>query len=95
MSCLGKTVVLALLVAVAACADQKPRFQDAGPTDAMAIDAVPVDAATPLPAYEITGGAKGVRGARYAADVQIGHGIGQAPVTGNGTTAQGNAAVKP
>lgn len=90
-------VALALGLASAACDDGKPVFQDAGPIDA-AVDAevdAPVDAATPLPAYEITGGARQVRGTRFSADVQIGHGLGQAPVQGNGKTAEGNAAVKP
>ncbi len=79
------------------CKDTPPVFNDAAPTDA-GIDAeidAPTDAPTPLPAYEVTGGARNVRGARFAADVQIGHGVGQAPATGNGKTIQGNAAVKP
>lgn len=93
----GLATALIMTVAVAACDGGKPAFQDAGPTDA-ATDAevdAPADAATPLPAYEITGGARSVRGTRFSADVQIGHGIGQAPATGNGKTAEGNAAVKP
>lgn len=99
MSSLRKSGVAVLLamVSLAACADDKPRFQDAGPTDA-AVDApadAAVDAPTPLPAYELTGGAQAVKGSRFSADVQIGHGIGQAPATGDGKVIQGNAAVKP
>jgi hypothetical protein len=99
----GKTALGMALAALTAslsfggCADNKPTFQDAGPIDA-AIDA-PVDAAvdapTPLPAYEITGGAQKVTGSRFAADVQIGHGLEQAPASGNGKQIEGNAAVKP
>ncbi|HVK73214.1 MAG TPA: hypothetical protein VM734_07820 [Kofleriaceae bacterium] len=101
MSRVLRTAVVGVVLALVGCADDPPRFQDAGPGDA-AVDAEPIDAAvdapTPLPAYELTGAAKGVRGARFAADVQIGHGLGQAPVTGAGATpraAEGNAAVKP
>ncbi len=92
---------LALLLALSGCPDNKQKFADAGPTDA-AVDApedAPVDAAVdasaPLPAYELTGGAAKVTGARFSADVQIGHGIGQAPASGDGKEIQGNAAVKP
>jgi hypothetical protein len=93
-----RALAAAAFVLLAGCKDTPPSFDDAanpdaGPTDA-AVDA-PVDAPTPLPAYELTGGAKNVRGTRFSADVQIGHGIGQAPATGNGKTIQGNAAVKP
>jgi hypothetical protein len=86
----------AALALLAGCKDPDPVFHDAGvdaPIDAP-IDA-PVDAPAPLPAYELTGGAKNVRGTRFAADVQIGHGIGQQPASGNGKQIQGNAAVKP
>lgn len=79
------------------CKDPGPVFHDAAPIDAPTdaeVDA-PIDAPEPLPAYELTGGARAVRGSRFAADVQIGHGIGQQPATGNGKQIQGNAAVKP
>lgn len=85
------------LLVLAACPGDTPRFQDAGPTDA-AVDApvdAAVDAAAPLPAYEVTGGAARVRGSRFQADVQLGHGIGQTPAAGAGKTIEGNAAVKP
>lgn len=87
----------AVLAVLVGCKDTPPVFNDAAPTDA-GIDAevdAPTDAPAPLPAYEVTGGARNVRGARFTADVQIGHGIDQTPATGNGKTIQGNAAVKP
>lgn len=87
---------LAAFALLTGCKDPDPVFHDAGPIDApidAEVDAV--DAPAPLPAYELTGGARNVRGSRFAADVQIGHGIGQQPATGNGKTMQGNAAVKP
>lgn len=98
-----RTATALALALLFGCKSDPPRFNDAGPVDAgpdidAPVDAptdAPADAPTPLPAYEITGGAKNVRGTRYAADVQIGHGIGQEPATGNGKTIQGNAAVKP
>ncbi|KAB2900718.1 MAG: hypothetical protein F9K40_09060 [Kofleriaceae bacterium] len=92
-----RLVLSAAVALLVGCKDPPPVFQDAAPTDA-GIDAeidAPVDAPTPLPAYELTGGARNVRGTRYAADVQIGHGIGQQPAAGNGKTIEGNAAVKP
>ena len=99
MSAVTRLVVVAALALLAGCADKNPIFEDAGPRDA-AVDAptdAPVDAPPPLPAYELTGGAKGLRGSRYSADVQVGHGFGQQPVKdGAGQTrAEGNAAVKP
>jgi hypothetical protein len=89
---------MALLLALSGCPDNKQKFADAGPETDAAVDApvdAAVDASAPLPAYEITGGARKVTGARFSADVQIGHGVGQAPASGNGTEIQGNAAVKP
>ncbi|HUQ03391.1 MAG TPA: hypothetical protein VM261_12900 [Kofleriaceae bacterium] len=88
---------MALLLALPGCPDNKQKFADAGSTDA-AVDApddAAVDASAPLPAYEITGGARKVTGARFSADVQIGHGVGQEPASGDGKEIQGNAAVKP
>lgn len=89
---------MALLLAIAACGGNPTTIRDAGVDGGDAggeviLDAA-LDAAAPLPAYELTGGAAGLRGTRFSADVQIGHGFGQAPV---GTTikAEGNAAVKP
>jgi len=70
---------------------------DAGTTDANSVDALvlPPDARPPLPAYEVTGGAAKVSGAKYKADVQIGHGADQRPATGASHVVEGNAAVKP
>jgi hypothetical protein len=92
-------VAAVLLLALSGCPDNKQRFNDAGPpiTDAdvdAPVDAA-VDASAPLPAYELTGGARKVTGSRFAADVQIGHGVGQEPAAGSGKEIQGNAAVKP
>jgi hypothetical protein len=56
---------------------------------------LPPDARPPLPAYEVTGGAAKVSGAKYKADVQIGHGADQRPATGASHVVEGNAAVKP
>jgi hypothetical protein len=53
------------------------------------------DAKRPLPAHEIIGGAAHVSGAGFAADVQIGHGIGQRPAGGADYQLEGNAPVKP
>lgn len=53
------------------------------------------DAQRPLPAHEIIGGAAHVSGVGFAADVQIGHGIGQRPAGGADHSIEGNAAVKP
>jgi hypothetical protein len=53
------------------------------------------DAQRPLPAHEIISGAAHVRGAGFAADVQIGHGIDQRPAGGADHSIEGNAAVKP
>jgi len=77
---------------VAACSDSGRihRLPDAPPPPDAAIDAAP-----PLPANEVTSGAIKVRGTRFAADVQIGHPIGQQPTTGHGKRFEGNAAVKP
>jgi len=89
-----------ILLGIAACGGDHPTIRDAAvdaPTDRggeIDIDAA-VDAAQALPAYEITGGAAGLRGTRFAADVQIGHGFAQQPVAGTTTKAEGNAAVKP
>jgi hypothetical protein len=67
------------------------RLPDAPPAP---IDAA-IDAPLPLPNREITGGAQHVRGSRFAADVQIGHPIGQQPTTKGARRLEGNAAVKP
>jgi len=92
------TFILLGMIGLAGCKDDAPIFRDAGPDARVDAGDVPVDAAVdaspPLPAYEITGGAGAVRGTRFSADVQIGHGFDQAPV-GATTTAEGNAAVKP
>jgi hypothetical protein len=86
----------ALVVVLAACSGNSSRHQQDA---AIVIDARSPDAPTsvspPLPAYEITAGAKTLTGASHKADVQIGHAMSQAPVTGNGRSAQGNSAVKP
>lgn len=88
-------IVAAALVLAAACG-KDAKFADAGPDDGgEPIDATAtIDARPPLPAYELTGGAQGLSGKRFRADVQIGHGIGQQPASGGGVTVEGNAAVK-
>ncbi|MCA9678326.1 MAG: hypothetical protein H6709_12360 [Kofleriaceae bacterium] len=95
--CLPVAVLLVAASLGAAACKHDTHYTDAGVRDAGDQDggSVVPDARPPLPAYEITGGARGVAGARFKADVQIGHGVGQQPATGNGTTAEGNAAVKP
>jgi len=89
MSRLGIWAVGVFLIG---CSDGGPahRLPDAPP----AIDAA-IDAPPPLPNREITGGAQHVRGSRFAADVQIGHPIGQQPTTKGARRLEGNAAVKP
>ncbi|MCE9576276.1 MAG: hypothetical protein K8W52_24215 [Deltaproteobacteria bacterium] len=95
-------IVAVLLACLAAGCGKPSKFTDGGTDDANTIDGggtvidagVP-DAKPPLPAYEVTGGAAHVAGSRFAADVQIGHGIDQRPATGASHTAEGNAAVKP
>jgi hypothetical protein len=88
-----------LALGMAACGGPSNTIKDAAvdsPTDTggqVDIDAG-VDASAPLPAYELTGGAAGLHGTRYSADVQVGHGFDQAPV-GATLKAEGNAAVKP
>ena len=47
------------------------------------------------PSRDLTGGAQRVSGARFAADVEIGHPIGQQPAAGGQRRFEGNAAVKP
>lgn len=88
-------MITVLLLAAAACG-KDATYTDAGFTDGGVTDGggEPIDAPPPLPAYEITGGARGLTGKRFRADVQVGHGVGQQPVRGGGTTAEGNAAVK-
>ncbi|MBK9032089.1 MAG: hypothetical protein IPL61_12350 [Myxococcales bacterium] len=88
-----------ILLGIAACDGGSATIKDAAIDTPTTIDGAAdidagVDASAALPAYELTGGAAGLRGARFSADVQIGHGFDQAPV---GTTirAEGNAAVKP
>lgn len=100
MQSLARLAVALALAGLAACGSDGTKITDAAvdsPIDSggeVEIDAG-VDASAALPAYELTGGGTGLRGTRYGADVQIGHGFGQAPV-GNGTIkAEGNAAVKP
>ena len=96
---LSRVTLAIMLLGLAACGGGSATIKDAAPDTAtdsggeVVIDAG-VDAAAALPAYELTGGAAGLRGTRFSADVQIGHGFDQAPV---GTTikAEGNAAVKP
>ncbi len=80
---------------LAACGDDGGRRigEDAPTPPDASPDSMPP--AKPLPAYEITGGAKAVTGTRFRADVQIGHPLGQAPVLGGGKRVEGNAAVKP
>ena len=96
---LSRLNLVIFLVGTAACGGGSAAIRDAAidtpssPDGQAEVDAG-VDASAPLPAYELTGGAAGLRGTRFSADVQIGHGLDQAPI---GTTirAEGNAAVKP
>ncbi len=94
-------IVAVLLTCLAAGCGKPNKFTDGGTDDAKTsdaggdIDAGVPDAKQPLPAYETTGGAAHVAGSRFAADVQIGHGVDQRPATGSAHTAEGNAAVKP
>lgn len=74
--------------------DRHRLLDDAPPLIDASIDA-PIDAPLPLPNREITGGAQHVHGARFSADVQIGHPIGQQPTTNGTRRLEGNAAVKP
>lgn len=96
MRCTRRLALVALVGLLGGC-KQDSTFHDAGVHDAEQIDAevAPIDAPPPLPAYEITGGARGLAGKRFQADVQIGHGVGQAPASAGTTTVEGNAAVKP
>lgn len=82
---------LYLLLVIAACGDDGIRRLDDAP---LPPDSRPIDASAP-PAYEFTGGAKNVRGTRFSADVQIGHGISQQPSTSATKRFEGNSAVKP
>ena len=66
------------------------QLRDGGPDPQM-----PPDAREPLPQHEVVSGAAHVKGAKYSADVQVGHVVPQAPVEGAAYTAEGNAAVKP
>lgn len=72
---------------LAACGDDGAnKLADAPPA--------PADAAV-APAYELTGGARNVRGSRFSADVQIGHGMSQQPATAGSRRLDPNSAVKP
>lgn len=93
---------LCLLLAAAACGDNKARRDDAGvPRDA-GEDAHPDDAAPPdataIPAYpsrEIMSAGGRVTGGTMTMDVQLGHPIDQRKATSGSTAVEGNAAVKP
>ena len=74
-----------------ACGDDGTRHLDDAPLQP---DARPIDAAV-VPAYDLTSGAQNVRGSRFSADVQIGHGISQQPSTGATKRFEANSAVKP
>lgn len=89
-------VILALAASVAACGkDSVHHLADAPRPPIDAPVTPPSDSAMATPAYDITGGAHHVAGSRYSADVQIGHAIGQQPVSKGTKTLEGNAAVKP
>lgn len=93
-------VLASFLIAAATGCGKKQSFSDAGMRDAPTFDAggtidASPDARPPVPAYEVTGGAAHVSGARFSADVQLGHGLDQTPATGAAHRAEGNAAVKP
>ncbi|HLL24443.1 MAG TPA: hypothetical protein VK427_20065 [Kofleriaceae bacterium] len=87
-----RTVLLLIALGGAlACSDSGVRRLPDAPTPP---DAQP-DAPGPLPAYEVTAGAKSLTGARFKADVQIGHPLHQGPVASPAKRVEGNAAVKP
>jgi len=89
---------LALLLAAGCGKDQHyddAAVQDAGQIDGGVIIDAGFDARTSANAIELTGGAGSLHGAIYNMEVQVGHTFDQAPTSGGGTTAEGNAAVKP
>jgi hypothetical protein len=83
MSRLGIWVIGASIIGVIGCGD-----------DGMG-KKLPPPSVLKTPNREITGGAQRVRGQRYAADVEIGHPIGQQPAAGGQKRLEGNTAVKP
>jgi len=74
-----------------ACGDDGVRKLDDAP---LAPDAKPIDAGV-VPSNELTSGAQTVKGSRFSADVQIGHGLSQQPSTGATKRFEANSAVKP
>lgn len=78
------------LLLIAACGDDGIRHLEDAP---LPPDSPPVTVTRP--AHDITSGAQKVRGSRFAADVQIGHGISQQPTTSSTRSVEANSAVKP
>ena len=83
MSHLGIWVIAALVIGAIGCGDDGGSGKLKGPPDIK------------TPSRDLTGGAQRVTGARFAADVEIGHPIGQQPAAGGQRRFEGNAAVKP
>jgi len=83
MNRLGIWVIRVFLIGLIACGEGSPPTKLPPPPDIK------------TPNREITGGAQRVTGARFAADVEIGHPIGQQPAAGGQRRFEGNAAVKP
>jgi hypothetical protein len=97
----GARFALALALAVAGCASGNARAVDAGGTGGgPTADAAPpavIDAAAPppTPGQEIVGGGGRLSGGGFTMDVQVGHGVGQAPAVDAGLRLEGGAVVKP
>jgi hypothetical protein len=88
-----RSLTLSLVVlAVAACKDHGSYADAAPPTDGTPVDAT---ATAPSVGLEITTGGGRMRGQRFIADVQVGHGVVQRPTRGRSVTLEGNAPVKP
>ncbi len=67
---------------------------DADVIDAAVFDAAPDDARPATPGRELVGGHGRVSGGSITMEVQVGHGLSQAPTVKGTTTLQGAAAVK-
>lgn len=83
MSRLGIWVIGVFLIGILACGEDGPPKK------------LPSAPDLKTPSRDLTGGAQRVTGTRFAADVEIGHPIGQQPAAGGQRRLEGNAAVKP
>lgn len=92
-----------LAAALAACGSVTPKQQDAAPPDDAAIDA-PIDAPDRIDAgidapvgsgAELGAGGGRMTGGTFTLDVQLGHPVGQQPITGPTLRLEGNAPIKP